>query len=37
MARETSKKWALFSLIFNTGLAFVFAVAVYQVGMALWG
>jgi ferrous iron transport protein B len=37
MARETSKKWALFSLFFNTGLAFALAVAVYQAGMVIWG
>ncbi|MFW5818326.1 MAG: ferrous iron transport protein B [Desulfovermiculus sp.] len=36
MARETSKKWALFSLVLNTVLAFVLAAGVYQLGMLVW-
>lgn len=32
MARESSWSWALFSVIGSTGLAFVMATAVYQVG-----
>ena len=36
MAKETSKKWALFSLVFNTALAFALAVLVYQAGVHLW-
>ncbi len=35
MARESSWRWALFSTCFNTVLAFVLAVAVYQVGTRL--
>ncbi|WP_027370238.1 ferrous iron transport protein B [Desulfovermiculus halophilus] len=37
MARETSKKWAVFSLVFNTAVAFALSVGVYQVGTAVWG
>jgi ferrous iron transport protein B len=36
MARETSKKWALFSLVLNTALAFALATGVYQLGMLVW-
>ncbi|MGM0642774.1 MAG: ferrous iron transport protein B [Thermodesulfobacteriota bacterium] len=32
IARETSWKWALFSMVFNTALAFGLAAAVYQAG-----
>jgi ferrous iron transport protein B len=32
MARESSWKWAGFSVVFNTALAFGVAAAVYQVG-----
>jgi ferrous iron transport protein B len=32
LAREASWKWAVFSLGFNTGLAFALAVGIYQVG-----
>ncbi|MBM4287895.1 MAG: ferrous iron transport protein B [Deltaproteobacteria bacterium] len=32
MARESSWNWALFALAFNTGLAFVVAVIIFQVG-----
>ena len=35
MAREAGWKWALFSLVFNTALAYVAAVAVYQLGSRL--
>jgi len=30
MAKEAGSKWAAFSMAFNTGLAFVVAVSVYQ-------
>jgi len=33
IARESSWKWALFSICFNTIFAFLSAVAIYQVGM----
>ena len=36
MARESTWRWALFSLVFNTLLAFCLAVAVYQGGRALF-
>mgnify|MGYP001135877052 CR=1 FL=1 len=35
IARESSWKWGLFSMAFNTSVAFVLAVAIYQVGTAL--
>ncbi|WP_028582948.1 ferrous iron transport protein B [Desulfogranum mediterraneum] len=35
IARETSWKWALFSMSFNTLFAFMMAVGVYQLGMLL--
>jgi ferrous iron transport protein B len=35
IARESSWKWALFSMTFNTVFAYVLAVCVYQVGMFL--
>ncbi len=35
IARESSWKWASFSIIFNTVFAFVLAVTVFQVGSAL--
>ncbi len=35
IARESSWKWGLFSMVFNTSLAFFLAVVVYQVGTAL--
>ncbi|MCF8044220.1 MAG: ferrous iron transport protein B [Desulfarculaceae bacterium] len=35
IARETSWKWAAFSMVFNTGLAFALAAAVYQAGTLL--
>ncbi len=35
IARESSWKWGLFSMVFNTSLAFFLAVMVYQVGTAL--
>lgn len=36
IAKEASKKWAAFSMVFNTTVAFVFSVAVYKIGMWLW-
>lgn len=33
IAREASRKWAAFSMVFNTLVAFIFAVAVYNIGM----
>jgi ferrous iron transport protein B len=33
IAKESSWKWAFFSMSFNTIFAFAMAVAVYQVGM----
>ena len=36
MAKETSKKWAFFSLVLNTALAFGLAVIVYQAGTYIW-
>lgn len=35
MARESSWRWALFATCFNTALAFIMAVVVYQVGTRL--
>ena len=35
IARESSWKWGLFSMAFNTTVAFALAVAIYQVGTAL--
>ncbi len=35
IARESSWKWALFSIVFNTILAFALAVAVFQIGKLL--
>ncbi len=35
IARESSWKWGLFSMVFNTSLAFFLAVMVYQAGVAL--
>jgi ferrous iron transport protein B len=35
ISRESSWKWALFSMVFNTSLAFALAVIIYQVGTAL--
>jgi len=35
IAREASWKWAAFSMVFNTALAFTLAVVVYQLGSAL--
>ena len=37
MSKETSSRWAAFSLLFNTTLAFALAVLVYQLGMLAWG
>lgn len=31
IAREESWKWAIFSMVFNTGLAFLLSVAIYQI------
>ena len=31
IAREASWKWAIFSMVFNTGLAFLLSVAIYQI------
>ena len=35
IARESSWKWGAFSMVFNTSLAFLLAVVVYQAGAAL--
>ncbi|SFL64822.1 ferrous iron transport protein B [Desulfomicrobium norvegicum] len=35
IAREASWGWAVFSVVFNTGFAFVLAVAAYQLGMRM--
>ena len=35
IAKESSWKWAIFSMTFNTVFAFAMAIAVYQVGMLL--
>jgi ferrous iron transport protein B len=35
IARESSWKWGLFSMVFNTLLAFSLAVIIYQTGAAL--
>ena len=35
IARESSWKWGVFSMVFNTSLAFFLAVIVYQAGLAL--
>ena len=35
IARETSAKWALFAMIFNTLLGFAIAVIVYQIGTGI--
>jgi ferrous iron transport protein B len=35
IARESSWKWGVFSMVFNTSLAFFLAVMVYQAGVAL--
>jgi ferrous iron transport protein B len=35
IAREASWGWAAFSVVFNTGFAFVLAVAAYQLGMRM--
>jgi ferrous iron transport protein B len=35
IAKESNWKWGLFSMIFNTGLAFFLAVLVYQTGLLL--
>jgi len=35
ISRESSWKWGLFSMVFNTSLAFGMAVVIYQVGSAL--
>lgn len=35
IAREASWGWAVFSVVFNTGFAFVLAVATYQLGMRM--
>ena len=32
LARESTWRWAVFSIVFNTGLAFALAVGIYQVG-----
>ena len=37
LARESSWRWAAFSVAFNTGLAFILAVGIYQLGGALLG
>lgn len=36
IAKEASRKWAAFSMFFNTAVAFVFSVAVYNIGMWLF-
>ncbi len=36
IAKEASRKWAAFSMLFNTAVAFVFSVAVYNIGMWLF-
>lgn len=36
MAKESSWGWALFATVFNTTLAFVIAVSIYQIGTALF-
>ena len=36
MAKESSWGWALFATVFNTTLAFVMAVAIYQIGTTLF-
>ncbi|MBC2744781.1 MAG: ferrous iron transport protein B [Desulfosarcina sp.] len=35
IARESSWKWGVFSMVFNTSLAFFLAVIIYQAGVAL--
>ncbi|BBO86369.1 ferrous iron transport protein B [Desulfosarcina ovata subsp. sediminis] len=35
ISRESSWRWGLFSMVFNTSLAFLLAVGIYQVGSAL--
>lgn len=35
IAKESSWKWAFFSMAFNTVFAFALAVSVYQIGMLL--
>ena len=35
MARESSWQWACFALFFNTGIAFLLAILVYQIGIRL--
>jgi len=37
IARELSWKWAAFSVVFNTGLAFTVATIIYQIGTKLVG
>lgn len=36
IAKEASRKWALFSMAFNTTVAFIFAVAVHNIAKALF-
>lgn len=36
IAKEASRKWALFSMVFNTTVAFIFAVAVHNIAKALF-
>jgi ferrous iron transport protein B len=35
IARESSWRWGVFSMVFNTSLAFLLAVVIYQTGAAL--
>ncbi|GAU07664.1 ferrous iron transport protein B [Desulfoplanes formicivorans] len=37
MARESSWKWAVFAVVFNTLLAYILAVIIYQAGSAMSG
>ncbi len=36
MAKESSWRWAIFATVFNTALGFTLAVAIYQIGTALF-
>jgi len=36
MAKESSWRWAIFATVFNTTLGFMMAVAIYQIGTALF-
>lgn len=36
MSRESTWKWALFSMVYTTILAFTLSVAVYQIGQMIW-